>query len=348
MKVLEEVMGKLSDGYEVLAYTLQNDMGMSVRVMNFGAVILDINVPTDKGMVDVLLGHESLHGYEDNASAHGAVVGRNANRIGGASFVLNGVRYDLEKNDGENNLHSSNSRWFERVWDVTEGDENEDASVTFSLVSPHMDQGFPGEVQVAVTYTLTNANELIIHYSGTSTEDTVLNLTNHSYFNLNGHDAGNVRDHLVMIKADSYTEAKMGNIPTGELVDVTGTPMDFRAEKAIGQDIDADYAAIRMTNGYDQNWVLNNNGEIELAATVYGPDTGILMEILTDCPGIQMYTGNFLNDAGKNGAHYVKNSGVAMETQFYPDAINHENFPQPILRVGEEYDTTTIYRFSQR
>lgn len=348
MKVVEETLGTMTTGQCIKAYTLVNDMGMSVRVMNLGAVVLNINIPTQDEPVDVVLGYEKITDYETNASCHGAVVGRNANRIGNASFVLNGVTYELEKNDGNNTLHSGNHRWHQRIWDVTQGDENEDASITFSLNSPHMDQGFPGEVEMSVTYTLDNDNALRIHYLGTTTQDTVINVTNHSYFNLDGHGAGSVRGQSAQIFADFYTKAGSGNIPTGELVKVDKTPMDFRVEKLIGQDIDADYEALRMTNGYDQNWVLKNDGNIELAATLYSPKTNILMEVFTDCPGIQMYTGNFLNDAGKDGVHYVQNSGVALETQFYPDAINHANFPQPVTRAVEEYDSTTVYRFSQR
>lgn len=348
MKVLHEIFGQLSDKRNVNAYTLTNSNGMSVKIMDFGAAILEINVPTENGTVDVLLGHEKLSGYEDNGSAHGAIVGRNANRIGGAAFTLNGVRYELDKNDGRNNLHGGYNRWFERLWDVTEGDENEDASIVFSLNSPHMDQGFPGNVTVSVTYTLTEDNELMIHYNGVSDMDTIINMTNHSYFNLNGQGNGTILNHIARIISDEYTETDEELIPTGRLIKVENTPLDFNIEKPIGQDIDADYEALKVAGGYDQNWVLDNNGELELCATLYSPDTRILMEVYTDLPGIQMYTGNYLGDAGKGGARYTKNSGVALETQYFPDAVNHPEFRQPVVKAGEEYDTTTIYRFSQR
>ena len=348
MKVSKEVLGNLTDGTQVHAYTLCNDNGMSVKIMDFGAAIIAMNVPGKNGSVDVLLAHESLKGYEDNGSGHGACVGRNANRIGNASFVLNGKTYELDKNDGKNNLHGGVNRWFERMWEATEGDENEDASVTFSLLSPHMDQGFPGEVDMSVTYTLTADNSLVIHYLGTTTEDTIINMTNHSYFNLEGHGAGSILNHEVTICSDYFTETDSELIPTGKLVPVKGTPLDFNEPKLIGKDIHADYEALRFGSGYDQNWVLDNNGELELAATLYSPVTGIEMKVFTDLPGIQMYTGNFLNDAGKDGATYVRNSGVALETQYFPDAVNHENFKQPIVRAGEEYDTTTVYKFGMR
>ncbi|MGN0160920.1 MAG: aldose epimerase family protein [Lachnospiraceae bacterium] len=349
MKVTQMRYGQLSDQTPVHAYVLDNGRGMTVKVMDFGAAILEINVPAQDGRtVDVLLGHESLKGYEDNGSAHGSTVGRHANRIGGASFELNGKTYELDKNDGRNNLHGGFNRWYERMWTVTEGDENEDASITFSLISPNMDQGFPGEVHMSVTYTLTADNALMIHYLGTTDEDTIINMTNHSYFNLEGHGAGSVRNHKVMIHSDYFTETDQELIPTGKLIPVKGTPLDFNTEKTIGQDIDADYEALKFGSGYDQNWVLKNNGELDVVATLYSPVTGILMEVSTDLPGIQMYTGNFLNDRGKDGARYVRNSGVALETQYFPDAIHHPEFPQPVTRAYQEYDSTTIYQFSLR
>lgn len=345
MKVTEERLGNLTDGTEVHAYTLDNGTGMTVKVMDFGAALLEINVPAKNGSIDVLLGHESLKGYENNGSAHGAVVGRNANRIGGAAFVLNGTVYELDQNDGRNNLHGGFHRWYERMWEAVPGDGNEEASVTFSLLSPDMDQGFPGEVHVSVTYTLTLDNALMIHYNGVPDQDTVMNMTNHSYFNLEGHDAGSIRDHIVTIRSDYFTETDSELIPTGKLIPVAGTPLDFNEPKPIGQDIDADYEALKFGSGYDQNWVLDNQGELALAATLTSPKSGITMEVYTDLPGIQMYTGNFLNDAGKNGAAYTRNSGVALETQYFPDAVNHENFQSPVVKAGEEYDTTTIYKF---
>lgn len=345
MKVSKELFGKLSDGTPVSAYTLDNGMGMTVRVMDFGAAILNINVPAKCGCVDVLLGHRTLAGYEDNGSAHGAVVGRNANRIGNAEFELNGKIYSLDVNDRKNNLHGGFDRWFERMWDVTQGDENEDASITFSLLSPDMDQGFPGEVNISVTYTLTADNELMIHYNGVPDKDTIINMTNHSYFNLNGHGAGSIRDHIAMIRSDYFTETDNELIPTGRMIPVKGTPLDFNEPKEIGRDIDADYEPLVFGSGYDQNWALDNDGELELAAWLYAKRTGIRMEVYTDLPGIQMYTGNFLNDEGKDGAVYTRNSGVALETQYFPDAVNHKEFKSPIVRAGEEYDTTTVYKF---
>lgn len=348
MKVSKEVFGNLSDGTQVHAYTLVNNNGMTVKVMDYGAVVLEINVPAEGKIVDVLLAHESLAGYENNGSGHGAIVGRNANRIGNAKFTLNGTTYELDQNDGKNNLHGGVNRWFERMWEVVEGDENEDASITFSLLSPNMDQGFPGEVNMTVTYTLTEDNSLVIHYNGVTDADTIINMTNHSYFNLDGHDAGSICNHEVYIDSDFFTETDSELIPTGKLIPVKGTPLDFNEPKLIGKDINSDYEALKFGSGYDQNWVLDNNGELELAATLYSPNSKIFMEVFTDLPGIQMYTGNFLNDKGKNGAVYTRNSGVALETQYFPDAINHENFKQPVTKAGEEYDTTTVYKFSQR
>lgn len=348
MMVSKELFGQLSDGTQVHAYTLKNSNGMSVKVMDYGAIVLEINVLVDQKTIDVALAYESLKGYENNGSGHGAVVGRNSNRIGNARFVLNGVTYELDKNDGKNNLHGGVNRWYERIWEVTDGDDNEDSSITFSLVSPDMDQGFPGEVSMTVTYTLTEDNALVIHYNGVTDKDTIINMTNHTYFNLNGHDAGSICNHEVYIDSDYFTETDSELIPTGNLIAVKDTPLDFNEPKLIGKDINSDYEALKFGSGYDQNWVLDNNGELELVATLYSSDSNIYMEVFTDLPGIQMYTGNFLNDKGKNGAVYTRNSGVALETQYFPDAINHENFKQPVVKAGEEYDTTTVYKFSQR
>lgn len=346
MKISQDLYGKTNDGQKVYAYTLSNNNGMTVKVMNFGAAILEINVPCKDEKVDVLLGHGSIEGYEHNDSAHGSVVGRNANRIDNACFMLNGVKYELDKNDGKNNLHGGYSRYFERIWEVSEGDENEDASITFSLLSPHMDQGFPGEAEIMVTYTLSDDNALSIHYQAVADKDTIFNFTNHSYFNLDGHDAGSIRDHIAYIDSDYFTVTDKELIPTGEIAPVAGTPLDFNTPKPIGQDIDANYEPLNFGSGYDQNWVLDNNNELKLCATLLSNKSGIKMEVYTDLPGIQMYTGNFLNDKnGKNGAVYTRNSGVALETQYFPDAINHENFKQPIVRAGEEYSTTTVYKF---
>lgn len=232
------------------------------------------------------------------------------------------------------------------MWKVKEQTEN---SITFALHSPDGDQNYPGELGIEVTYTLTDDNEIKIQYHGVPTKDTIINMTNHSYFNLSGHKSGSVLDQEVWIDADAYTRADATSIPTGEIVSVDGTPMDFRVPKTIGRDIEEDYEALNFGNGYDHNWVLKPRDGVGKVATLYSDKTGIEMEVYTDLPGVQMYTANFVEDeCGKEGAIYQKHHAVCFETQYFPDAVNHENFVSPICRAGEAYDTTTVYKFGVR
>ena len=273
----------------------------------------------------------------------GATVGRSANRIGGAQFEINGVKYSLEKNDNGNNLHSGMDYYQQRMWEVV---ENADDHVTFLLHSPDGDQGYPGALDMYVTYSLDEENTVTIHYQAVPDQDTIINMTNHSYFNLNGHDSGDVLGHTVRLEADCFTPADNESIPTGEIRSVEGTPMDFREGKAIGKEIDADDEQIRFGGGYDHNWVLKNEGRFDKVAEVTADRSGIVMEVYTDLPGVQMYTANFVEgEPGKEGACYGRRSAVCLETQYFPDAVHHENFPGPICKAGEKYDTRTAYRF---
>lgn len=335
--------GKTSDGRDTCLYTLTNSKGMSVSVTDYGAALVKLLVPDKEGHVlDVVLGYESGADYEAGDAAFGATVGRNANRIKGATFELGGVIHVLDKNDKENNLHSGWSYYNKRIWEVNESGDR----ITFILHSPDGDQGFPGALNVRVTYQLTEENSLIIRYEGVPDKDTIINMTNHSYFNLNGHDSGDILNHGLYINADYYTRADENFIPTGELSDVTESPMDFRAYREIGESIDADYEATSLGLGYDHNWVLKNNGKFVKVAEAVGDESGIYMEIWTDLPGVQVYTANFLKqEAGKNGAVYRTRSGVCFETQYYPDAIHHHNFKSPICRSGEVYETVTQFSF---
>ena len=339
--------GENSKGDSALLYTCTNKNGMMIGVTDLGATLHAVLVPDrDGNLCDVVLGYDNAEQYEKGTVFFGATVGRNANRIGGAAFELNGKWYELVKNSGENNLHSGLDFYNVRVWEVKERTEN---SITFLLHSPDGDQNYPGAVAIEVTYTLTDDNEIRIHYYGVPTEDTIINMTNHSYFNLSGHDSGDVLEQEVWIDADAYTRADASSVPTGELVAVEGTPMDFRTAKKIGRDIEQDYEALNFGNGYDHNWVLNNHGEFGKVASLYSAKTGIEMDVYTDLPGVQMYTANFVeNEMGKAGAIYQKRHAVCFETQYFPDAVNHENFKSPICRAGEAYDTTTVYRFSVR
>lgn len=337
--------GTNSKGENTFLYTCTNKNGMMIGVTDFGATLHAVLVPDrDGNLCDVVLGYDNAEQYEEGTVFFGAIVGRNANRIGGASFMLNGKRYELVKNDGENNLHSGLDFYNVRVWKVKEHTEN---SITFLLHSPDGDQNYPGDLDIEVTYTLTDENEIVIHYHGVPTEDTIINMTNHSYFNLAGHDSGDVLEQEVWIDADTYTRADKSSVPTGELVPVEGTPMDFRSGKMIGEEIESDYEAIRLGNGYDHNWVLNHPGTYRKVAEMEGAESGIGMEVWTDLPGMQFYTANFVeHEEGKEGICYGKRSGACFETQYFPDAIHKEHFEGPVCKAGSTYHTTTAYHFT--
>lgn len=337
--------GTTKDGREAHLYFLKNQKGMQAYVSDFGASLVRLLVPDRGGnMIDVVLGYDDAAGYEKGSGGIGATVGRNANRIGGAGFKLNGVSYTLDKNDnGSNNLHSGNDYYQKRIWKVENQTEDQ---ITFILHSPDGDQGYPGALDMRVTYQVDNENALSIHYEAVPDQDTIINMTNHSYFNLNGHNSGSAMDHKVWLNADCFTPADAESIPTGEIRGVEGTPMDFRRKKALGTEIDSDYEPLRLGGGYDHNWVLKNNGRFAKVAEVISEKSGIGMEVYTDLPGVQMYTANFLNhEQGKDGAFYEKRSAVCLETQYFPDAINHENFPSPVCGKGMKYDSRTAYRF---
>lgn len=337
--------GMTKDGKEAQLCLLKNSKGLKAYVSDFGATLVRLFVPDrDGNMTDVVLGYDDAAGYERGMAGIGATVGRNANRIGGASVEINGVTYPLEKNDnGKNNLHSGPDVYQKRIWEV---EDRADNRITFLLHSPDGDQGYPGALDMRVTYELDDENALSIHYEAAPDQDTVINMTNHSYFNLNGHNSGSVLEHKVWLNADSFTPADAESIPTGEIRGVADTPMDFRTAKAIGKEIDADYEPLRFGGGYDHNWVLKNNGRFAKVAEVTSEKSGIRMEVYTDLPGVQMYTANFLDhEPGKDGAVYEKRSAVCLETQYYPDAIHHDNFPSPVCRKGMKYDSRTAYRF---
>ena len=301
---MRNLFGKTSAGEEAYLYELKNGNGMSVLVSDYGATIVGIIVPDGKGgKKDVVLGYDDVSGYEAGTCFFGGVIGRVANRIGGAQFELGGKTYCLAKNDHGNTLHSGVPFTSQRIWNVAEIKES---GVTLSLYSPDMDQGYPGNVELKVTYHLTEENELVIRYAGVPDRDTLLNLTNHSYFNLAGHDSGDILSQEVVICADAFTRADAESIPTGEIVPVEGTPMDFRTPKEIGQEIEADYEALRFGEGYDHNYVLNGAGMRKVAA-MSAKDTKISMEVYTDLPGMQFYTANFVDgEKGKEGAVYGK------------------------------------------
>ena len=331
-------------GENATLYTFENKNGMVMAVTDFGATLHSLLVPTEQGTLDVVLGYDDPTGYEGPAGTFfGATVGRNANRICKGTFTLGGKTYHLAINNGPNNLHSGLDFWSFRVWQVKETGDN---TITFFLHSPDGDQGYPGAMDISVTYTLTEDNAVRIHYHGIPQAQTLINLTNHSYFNLNGHDSGDILGHTVWLDADCFTRADETSIPTGEILPVENTPMDFRTPKTVGRDIEAQYEALIFGNGYDHNWCLNNAGQFAKIATLEADTTDLKMDVYTDLPGVQIYTGNFIrNESGKNGTVYCRRAGICFETQFYPDSVNHPNFPSPIFNAGEIYETTTEFRF---
>ncbi len=344
MSMTKGKFGVTKEGAEVTEYTITNKNGLRMSCLDFGAIISRLEVPDRDGKLgDIVLGFDNVAGYEVNGCFFGAFIGRHGNRIGDARFELNGTCYELEKNDGKNNLHGGTPGYHKVMY---EADATEN-SVTFSRVSPDMEQGYPGNLEIRVTYTLTDEDELKIDYNMKSDKDTICNPTNHSYFNLKGHDGGVITDHNLYIKANGFTETSDDLIPNGTIVDVTGTPMDFRTKKPIGRDIEADYGPLHVAGGYDHNYVLDKTeGALEKVAEVSEDTTGRTMEVYTDLPGMQLYSGNFIvKEDGKGGAVYTKRTGVCFETQYFPNSINIPDFTSCVLRAGEEFASTTIYKF---
>lgn len=345
MGVTKNVFGKTKDGQEVTKYTVTNSKGSSIEMIDFGAILVSVWMPDKDGnMLDVVLGYDNVAAYESNPSYFGAVIGRTCNRTANSSIPAGGVVFKMPANENQNNLHCGPDGFEKQMWTVSEA---KDDHVTFVKVSPDGDHGFAGEFTVAVTYTLTEDNEVKIHYNGSCTEDTIANMTNHSYFNLNGHNSGTILNHTLVIDANEFTPVGDGSIPTGEILPVKGTPMDFTVEKVIGDEINAEFDQLIRTKGYDHNYVLNQqDGSIRLFATAKSDQSGMTMECYTDAVGVQFYAGNYINGPeGKCGAFYDERDGFALETQFYPNAANEPSWPSPILKKGEVYDTTTIYRF---
>ncbi len=333
------------DNEEIFAYTLINKNGMQAKIMNYGCNLLELWVPDKDGVcTDVVLGYENIEDYFVNGPGLGCCICPNGNRIGDSKFSLNGKEYVLDQNDGKNNLHSGFSPMHRRIWDVVEYDESH---IKFSCHKADMECGFPGEMDINITYTLSDDNALRLDYSGVSDVDTIFNPTNHSYFNLSGHDAGSVMDQIVWIDADKFTYTDSESIPHGELTDVKGTPMDFTTPKALSVDTDADYDQLNWAGGFDHNYVLNNPSLNKPSCSLCDPKSGKKMEVYTTLPGIQLYAANYLTEAevGKGGFPYGKRFGVCFESQYFPNAINVPSFPQPIAKAGVESKSTTIYKF---
>ena len=330
---MEKTFGNLADGRQARLYTIENGR-LRAEVTDYGASLVSLFVDG----VDVCLGCDDVRGYEKNGAFLGATVGRNANRMKGASFLLNGETVRLPANEGSNNLHSGPDSWGWRLWEKTAHTEN---SLTLTIHSPDGDQGFPGNADVSVTYCLEN-NGLTIAYRAVSDKDTAFNLTNHAYFNLFGQDKPErAMEQELQIPGGFFCPDDAANIPTGEVRRVQGTPFDFRAFKPISRDIGMDYEPLHLQGGYDHNFVNSQS----ICAVMRNPESGLTMTVITDLPGVQVYTGNFLENQGKGGVFYGKRSGVALETQFFPDSVNHPEWVQPFVKAGEVFETVTRYAF---
>lgn len=350
-QIRKQPFGKTAEQKPVDLFTLTNAHGAEARIMTYGGIVVSLKVPDRNGnLQDVTLGYDSLEGYLKNNSPYfGALIGRYGNRIGKGKFSLAGQEYRLAANNGENHLHGGNRGFDKVVWKAKEVRSKDGVGLELAYVSKDTEEGYPGNLSIAVVYTLTNSNELKIEYTATTDKETVVNLTNHAYFNLAGK--GKILDHEVMINADQFTPVDRGLLPTGELRSVKGTPMDFRKPTAIGARIDQQDEQLVFGKGYDHNWVLNRtHSKLALAARVQDPSSGRVLEVLTTEPGIQLYTGNFLDGTikGKGGQVYQQRAAFCLETQHFPDSPNKPSFPSTILKPGQKYTSATVYKFSTK
>ncbi len=334
-------------GKKVLLFTLKNKSGITSQITNFGGRVVSLWTPDKNGSFeDIVLGYDHFQSYQGSHESYfGAIIGRYGNRIGNGAFQLNGKKYQLHRNNGTNHLHGGGKGFDAAVWDAR---QLNDQQLELTYLSPSGEEGYPGNLSIKVLYSLTDENELKIEYWATTDAPTLINLTNHSYFNLQGAGNGYIANHTLKINADHYTPVDSTLIPTGEIASVEGTPMDFRKPIFIGKRIDDDFEQLEFGKGYDHNWVLNKkNNQLSLAAEVSEPNSGRTMEVYTNEPGLQFYTGNFLdrNNKGKNGKPYHRRSAFCLETQHFPDSPNHDNFPTTVLNPGEEYYSICVYKF---
>ena len=350
MSITKEPFGKTQSGEQVYVYTLDNGKGLRAEILNYGGIVKNLYVTGKDGRVtDVVLGNKTMEEYSSNNNYFGAIIGRNSNRLSKSEFELNGKAYHLAANDGANNLHGGIVGFDKKIWDVIENDSADEASIVLSITSPDGDEGFPGTIDVTVTYTVTANNALMINYKAKSDADTVCNLTNHSYFNLSGHNSGTVLNQVLKLNSSFYTPNSEECMPAGEVRSVEGTPFDFRTPKPIGQDINADFEQVQMFGGYDHNFAVDGRG-YRFCAEVSSPDTGITMEVYTDQPAVQIYTANKIEEGEylgpfKEDAYYKNYYAICLETQCFPNAMKFSHYPSPILKKNEVYDRTTEYRF---
>lgn len=346
MSITQTVIGQM-DGNEINEYILDNGKGLRANILNYGGIIKNLFVTDNKGKeIDVVLGRDSFEEYLDNFGYYGAAIGRHANRIENSEFKLNGQSYKVGSNENGNSLHGGYVGFDKRVWESAPIETDGEPSLVMTLVSGDLEEGFPGELHVTMTYTLTSDNALKITYSAIGDKDTIVNLTNHSYFNLAGHDSGTIENQVLQMNAAFYTPNSSACMPTGIVESVQGTPFDFRVPKPIGQDINADFEQIEMFGGYDHNFALSGRG-YRLGAVASCLENGITMQMHTDAPAVQLYTTNGVEEGRvcKGGIVYQKHQAFCLETQVFPNAMRYSHFPSPILSAGDEYTHTTEYKF---
>ena len=347
--ITSEPFGQLKDGTPVSLYTMTNGKGARMKVTNYGGIIVSLEVPAKGGdLLDVVLGYDSLAAYEKKNPFFGALVGRYGNRIAEGKFTLDGKEYNLVKNNNGNHLHGGTKGFDKAVWNIEEVPSKEGVALKLTYLSKDMEEGYPGNLDVAVTYTLTDNNTVMFDYQATTDKRTIVNLTQHTYFNLNGGQT-DILSHEMMLNADSFLQVDQALIPTGELQPVANTPLDFRKPVKIGERIDSDHQQIQYGRGYDHCWVINGEG-LKRTAEVYDSISGIEMIVHTTEPGVQFYTGNFLDGSltGKNNVVYGKRAGFCLETQHFPDSPNKPHFPSVVLSPGEMYASRTTYQFALR
>jgi aldose 1-epimerase len=347
--VTETSFGTAPDGSPVRLFTLTNANGMELRAITYGIIIVSLKVPDRNGALgDVVVGHDAMEGYLTRSRFFGAVVGRYGNRIANGRFTLDGHTYQLTQNNGTNHLHGGTRGFDKIVWDAKVTTDPRGPSVAFTHTSPDGHEGYPGKLAARVVYTLTSDNSLVVEYSATTDKPTIVNMTQHTYWNLGGDGSGKIVDHLLTINADRFTPVDSTVIPTGELAPVEGTPFDFRKATPIGARIDADHPQIKIASGYDHNYALNRTGDgLEQVIRVVDPKSGRTMDISTTEPGVQFYSANKLDDSyiGKSGHVYNARTAYCLETQHYPDSPNKPNFPSPVVRPGKPYQSTTVFKF---
>ena len=346
MKTSSEHFGFLPDRSEALLFTLENESGIKMKITNYGGTVISLEVPDNKGSIaDVVLGMTSWEGWMENPSYFNCIIGRTCNRIGGACFAIDGIEYKVSANQGEYSLHGGFEGFHQKLWEAEVFHDNDKAWLTLTYLSADNEEGFPGNLKVKTIYTLSNINEISIEFFAVTDKPTPVNLTNHAYFNLGGEGSGEIYSHELMINSDMITETDDNSIPTGNLIIVAGTPFDFTKPRQIGERIG------QLFKGYDDNFILRNQtGSLALAASVCEPKSGRVLDVFTTEPGVQLYTANWFDGSisGKCGVPHTNHTAFCLETQHYPDSMNHADFPDVILRPGKEFYSKTVWKFSNR